>query len=383
MWGGWGEVENKSRMTPMGFIPWRFNQMFRPAKERKKTLFSFCIGIARPRAGFVICHSSAGISELLTALSGDPSAAGWGRNSVSLRTLFGRFRPEKNRVTRRGPERPRVESSFVVPAGQRHRRSPAFRTELKKEAMTGETSRSGSTEKASLSPTKVFRDLTIYGDPEALESLLSRLETLLSDGWSRDREREATLWCRPGQSQFCFVRRSSSEVPAIVLLMCPAGRELSVTNIVADRRELSVDDYNAILAEFYLRFLHPPASDAGLRVELSPDEQNLEAVFGYRAAGLLKRFSHCANKASTHPADRRRWMEFQIQLHSRPNRDCDYDLLAKWLIQDGWTVEKTHKLISECEFARELLRAYDERLPGIGAGDRAPTIGAGETELCG
>jgi hypothetical protein len=123
-----------------------------------------------------------------------------------------------------------------------------------------------------------------------------------------------------------------------------------------------------------LKFLHAAASEAGLRTELTPDERSLEEVFGYRAAGLLKSFSRCANKSSTHPADLRRWMKFLIQLHSQPNRDHDYDLLAKWLIEDGWSMDKTHKLISECEFVRYLLRAYDGKLSGITAGDRAPTI---------
>src|ERR1017187_6447983 len=122
--------------------------------------------------------------------------------------------------------------------------------------MKGETSRSGSTEEAVHFVTKVFRDLTVYGDPEVLDSLVSSVEERLADGWYRDREREARLWCRPGQSQFCFVRRSSSEFPAVALLMCAAGRRLNVTNITADRRELSCDEYNTLLADFDLKFLH-------------------------------------------------------------------------------------------------------------------------------
>ena len=228
-------------------------------------------------------------------------------------------------------EPPRREAGERQNSGNRRSSQPWWRVARPFSDKTGPTR------------TKVFRELRVFGDRDDLESLVARLEAHLSDGWSRDREREATLWCRPGQSQFCFVRRSSSEVPAIVLLMCPAGRELSVTNIVADRRELSVDDYNAILAEFYLKFLHSVAAEAGLPVELTPDERSLEEAFGWRAVELLKRFSGCANKSSTHPADRRRWMEFMIQLHRQPKRDYDFDLLAKWLIADGWPAEKTRK----------------------------------------
>ena len=245
--------------------------------------------------------------------------------------------------------------------------------------MTDETSRSRSTEEAAHTTTKVFRDLVVYGDPPVLDSVGTRIEARLADGWYRDREREARLW--RGQSQFCFVRRSSSEFPAVALLMCAAGRRLNVTNITADRRELSCDEYNAILAEFDLKFLHTAASEAGLAMELSSDERSFEEAFGWAAAKRLKWFSGVANKSSTHPADLRRWMDFLVQLHSQPNRKYDFDLIATWLIEDGWSVEKTHKLISQCEFARDLLRAYDQKISSIDDGERASSDQAEQAGL--
>lgn len=184
--------------------------------------------------------------------------------------------------------------------------------------MNGEICESGSTEEAAHSIRKVFRDLTVYGDPAVLDSVVRGIEAEPADGWYRDRERKARQRRPGGQSAFCFVRRSSSEFPAIALLMHVKGCSLSVTNIVADGRELSCDEYNAILAEFYLKFLNPAASEAGLAMELSPDEQSLEGVFGWQASELLRSFSRCANKSRTHPADLRRWMEFLVHLYSQP-----------------------------------------------------------------
>ena len=109
------------------------------------------------------------------------------------------------------------------------------------------------------------------------------------------------------------MRRSNDELPAIALLIGIEGRRLSVTNIVADWRELCRDEYNSILAEFHLRFLQSAALEAGLPVELTADERSLEEVFGQRVFTLLKRFSRCANKSFTHPADLRRWRELLIQ----------------------------------------------------------------------
>jgi hypothetical protein len=212
--------------------------------------------------------------------------------------------------------------------------------------------------------TKVFRDLTVYGEPEALDALISEIEKRLADGWSRDRESEQRMTGGGGRSRFSvFVRAASAERP-IALAMCAEGRRLSVVNVVPDKSgELSCTQYNSILIEFYLRFLHQAADEAGLPIELSPDERSFEREYGREATRLLKRFSICANKTCTHPSDQRRWMDFLIHLrHRLPNRDYGFALLAKWLNDDGWSRDKTSELISECEFALQLLSAYDSAI---------------------
>jgi len=295
-----------------------------------------------------------------------------------LHALFGQFRKEKNLrdagLIRRTPHPPK---QFL--AGQRHRVAPAVGKKQGEKKMNGEMSRSGSTEEAAHTTTKVFRDLTVYGDPEVLDALIPGIESRLADGWYRDRESEQGLPSDGGQSQFfLFARRASDARPAVALAMCAEGRRLSVTNVMPDDDDrLSCAQYNAILLEFYLKFLHPAASEAGLTVELSSDERSFEREYGWQGVRVLKRFSVIANKSSTHPADLRRWMDFLIYLHHRPNRDYDFGLLAKWLIEDGWSAEKAHRLISECEFARDLFRAYDENMSEISAGDRATNDQAG------
>jgi hypothetical protein len=227
--------------------------------------------------------------------------------------------------------------------------------------MNGEMHQPGSTEEAVYTPTKVFRRLTVYGDPEVFDALIPGIESRLTDGWSRDRESEQRLRGDGGQSRFfLFACRASTSGSAVKLTMCADGRRLSVTNVMLqDYGRLSCAEYNMILVEFYLRFLHTASSEAGLATELSSDERSFEEAFGWTAAQLLKRFSVLANRSSAHPADRRRWMDFLIHLHRQPDRDYDFGLLAKWLIEDGWSVDETNRLISECEFAQDLLRAYD------------------------
>ena len=212
---------------------------------------------------------------------------------------------------------------------------------------------------------KVCRDATVYGDPDVLHALIAGSERRLADGWSRDRESEQRLSGVGGQSRFfLFARRASAERPAVKLAMCAEGRRLYVTDIRPDAdSRLSRVEYNWFLIDFHLRFLHPAAEEAGLKVELSLDERSFEREYGWRATRLLERFSVCANKSITHPSDQRRWMDFLIHLHHhRPNRDYGLGLLAKWLSDDGWSVDKTRELISEAESALDLLSAYDAAL---------------------
>jgi hypothetical protein len=228
-----------------------------------------------------------------------------------------------------------------------------------------ETSRS--TEVAHFSR-KVFRNLNVYGDPELLIALVAAIESRLTDGWSRDLESEQYMPPAGGKSRcFIFARCASALGRAVKLALWAEGCRLSVPNIVPgdDGDGLSYTEYNSALIGFYLRFLAAAASEAGLFVELTPGERSLEEAFGWEAARLLKKFSLLANKSSAHPADIRRWMDFLVRLHNQPNRNYDFDLLAASLIESGWSLERTRELISECEFAIDLLRVYDPKICSI------------------
>ncbi|MGB8413806.1 MAG: hypothetical protein WCE23_13370 [Candidatus Binatus sp.] len=207
---------------------------------------------------------------------------------------------------------------------------------------------------------QMFRDLSVFCEPGSLDSLMSQIETSLTHGWSRDRMRESKLSRLYRKPVFCFLRTSDEEIPATVLVMTTQRFGASVCSIVPDGRDLSCDQYNSILTEFYLRFLHPAASQNGLITELSSDELGIEEGLGAKAARLLKAFTDTANKSAMQPGDRSRWFAFLISLHCRP-RCSDYSgLLADWLLKEGWSRDETSKLVCEWEFARDLLPAYDD-----------------------
>lgn len=209
---------------------------------------------------------------------------------------------------------------------------------------------------------KMFRELSAYAEPDALESMIAKLESGLSDGWLRDREGEARVrpLCSDGQICVLFTRPAKAKSPETVLAMTKEGRRVFVANIFPKQHgEISREVYNSILTEFYLKFLHPAASEAGVAIELSADERALAEPFGGKSAALLKRFSCCANKSSEHPADRSRWLDFLISLRGRSFRAGDFGLLGERLIDAGWSPKKARELVSECYFALDLLLALD------------------------
>jgi hypothetical protein len=93
--------------------------------------------------------------------------------------------------------------------------------------------------------------------------------------------------------------------------------------------------------------------------ELGSDERAIEKALGPQSMELLRRFSACANKASWHPTDRRRWLDFLIHRYFQSDRPYPDNLLAKWLRDQGWRTEKIARLVFECEFARELLHELE------------------------
>jgi hypothetical protein len=93
--------------------------------------------------------------------------------------------------------------------------------------------------------------------------------------------------------------------------------------------------------------------------ELASDESTIGKAFGPRSMEFVRSFSVCANLASWHPTDRRRWLDFLIHQYFQSDRPYPDSLLAKWLRDQGWRTEKIARLVFECEFARELLHELE------------------------
>jgi len=132
---------------------------------------------------------------------------------------------------------------------------------------------------------------------------------------------------------------------------------LAVSNIVPhDQGELSYEEYNAIVEDFY-RFAGPIAARHGARAEMTAPQADLERWLTQEAADKLRLFCGLANKrtGSSHPMDRERWYDFLVTA-DEAGADFSASMLARWLTEaGGWDEGTAGKLAAEYEFARGLL----------------------------
>lgn len=208
---------------------------------------------------------------------------------------------------------------------------------------------------------KVFRRLTIKGSRRELEKLLQEIESRLAEGWERDRKREKELAALALSRVHCFACPPSGNRPASRLFLGEKNGTLYVTNIVpTGPTNLTYDQYNLILQEFYERFVEPAKRGLSVRVELTADTVNIEDCLSEEAAKLLKFFSHTANRSILHPLDDDRWREFLIAAHRQPT-ELNSELLRRWLIEEEkWPEDRASDLAQQYDFALELLDAYKQ-----------------------
>jgi len=208
---------------------------------------------------------------------------------------------------------------------------------------------------------EVFRDLFIRGNAERLAETMALVERSLTGGWSRDREIEERLE-RLGPRKavdYCFACTKEGQRPdANVFFTEKDAETLYVPNIVPrTQHRLAYGQYNALLEEFYQRFVRPAASQTGATAELTGNEADLDRWLSRLAAEKLRGFSRGANRGtgSSHPSDRERWNDFVLAAH-REHSCLAASTLRRWLVEiEGWAPEVAEQLAIEYEYGRELL----------------------------
>lgn len=209
---------------------------------------------------------------------------------------------------------------------------------------------------------KQFRDMYINSNGFDIADLMEQISKQPSMYWQRSKEREETA-SSLGEQAYCFERTASEGIEAAGLVIFNKESDIwYVTNIIPTiQNELSFDEYNAILMDFY-NFILPITSKNGVEIKVTNDIFFIADIVGERAAKLLTSFSKLANKStgSSHPSDRKRWFDFILCLDDN-NIQLDATILANELMDSGWSEEKSHKLAIEFEFAIELLDYKKDR----------------------
>jgi len=210
---------------------------------------------------------------------------------------------------------------------------------------------------------KVFQDLELQGDRDSIRRLMEEIKANLSGGWTHAEDIERRYSLDVGKDTYCFsCTRAGSREPATLFSIFSEPNRLAVGNIISHgNADLTPDQYNHILGDFYERFIHPRAEKMGILGHPSPVDMSIEEIISRAAAERLKNFSRMANKSTggSHPLDRERWFEFLVTMHKEKQK-LDWDILFRWLVEDeGWPEEVADDLTSEYEFARSLLEFYD------------------------
>ena len=209
---------------------------------------------------------------------------------------------------------------------------------------------------------RVFRDLEITVPQSEIDAFILGIESRLANGWERDKEAEARS-PGPGEYRFFYFvcNETDQREPALLALVQRSEDTFYVANIVPQKdSELTYNQYNAILAEFYEKFVAPTVKDFGLSVKITDDQQTIRDWISLESAEKLERFSKLANKStgSSHPLDQERWFDFLVSVVE--NDDDFYpDRLERWLIEgDGWPPDMAQELAIKYEQGLALLRYY-------------------------
>ncbi|NET70392.1 MAG: hypothetical protein F6K62_05130 [Sphaerospermopsis sp. SIO1G2] len=204
---------------------------------------------------------------------------------------------------------------------------------------------------------KKFRDLYIHLNNYDIEQLIKHLTDNCTNNWSRayEREKNAVL---SAEKSYCFEHTTGDGLEAAGLILFQKDRNTwFVPNIVpTEKDQLSIDEYNQILVDFFKKIVQPAIKNTSVTAELTNDKEFIENLIGNDAAALLNKFSNSANKftITSHPLDRKKWFDFILSVNSKGVK-LDPNLLSNSLIEKGWSQEAVDKLVTEYEFADALL----------------------------
>lgn len=211
-----------------------------------------------------------------------------------------------------------------------------------------------------MSGINVFQDLVLSGPDSGRDALVAALQQEAASPWRYDAEGSAKAERNAlgDKGILIFVRSAANDLPAARLVLWPQDGGYYVPNVTPVQiGELTISEYNAVLADFAKAVAKPIARRFGFTVSMTSANQNLKDWLTPEAAIALRRFSSAANKSTgaSHPMDERRWFDFIIAVH-RTGKRIGSNYLARWLHEvEGWDERSAHNLVAEFERGIALL----------------------------
>ncbi|CAI2467647.1 hypothetical protein [Serratia plymuthica] len=212
---------------------------------------------------------------------------------------------------------------------------------------------------------EVFQELVIKVSID-LSSAREKILSKVSAPWSNmiEEEREIRGAAIDDEDVIVFSREPFDNVDESSLILWQDGNSYRVANIVPKNvGDLGIKKYNLILRDFYEKVIYPLVKEEGFNVTISSKTQSLDDWLDESTANSLSLFLRMANKytGASHPLDEQRWYEFLINAH-KSSASLDAEQLSRWLIEvDSWPDEIARELAINYEFARGLLKTYDEK----------------------
>jgi hypothetical protein len=205
---------------------------------------------------------------------------------------------------------------------------------------------------------ELFKHLEIPVDLAGFQSLRRDLIANVKPPWSYLGDRD--FIAAPGGKLVAFGFRNGNYPDADLSLDWHGG--IASINVIVPTffARLSKSQHNALLDDFYGRFVKPAAAQLHLKVTVTAGHRDFAEWIGPEAMRRLEDFSSLAPKSAVNdPKDRERWMDFVIAVQ----KGCGgiplpADALQRWLINDGWPEVFAQELADEYSTVIEWLERY-------------------------
>lgn len=213
---------------------------------------------------------------------------------------------------------------------------------------------------------KTFKEFSIEADHDLLTEFVTKLQNMNFDNYTYDSEKALNYAKMIGRNSNEVLTFKSPEIKNAIayIWLVVDGNNIKITNITPHvSGQLRIDQYNAILDDFYLHIIKPNIDDQ-YAVKITSDSKSIQEYAGIETAKKLEKWISLANKSTliTNNYDFDRWTDFIITAH-RNNTNLNPIQLEKYLIVDiGISDENlVNQVVNLYDFGRILLVEYDKQ----------------------